>query len=98
MHELSIASAILERAKAVSEKNQNARVTKVAVRIGELSGVESDALRFGFEALCKGTPMEVTALDIEFCKRKQQCQGCGAKFEPESYITTCPRCGGDHSV
>ena len=44
MHELSIASAILDRAKAASERNGNARVLKVGLRIGEISGVEPDAL------------------------------------------------------
>jgi hydrogenase nickel incorporation protein HypA/HybF len=98
MHELSIASSIVDRAKAVAEQNGNARVLKVALRIGEISGVEPDALRFGFEALCRDTPMEATALDIEFCKRRQRCQVCAVEFEPESFITTCPSCGSDDSV
>jgi hydrogenase nickel incorporation protein HypA/HybF len=98
MHELSIASSILERAKAVADQNGEARVLKVALRIGEISGVEPDALRFGFEALCKDTPMQGTVLEIEFCKRKQRCQPCAVEFEPESFITTCPSCGSDDSV
>jgi hydrogenase nickel incorporation protein HypA/HybF len=98
MHELSIASAILDRAKAVSEQNGNARVLKVALRVGEISGVEPDALRFGFEALCRDTPMHDTVLEIELCKRKQRCQRCAGEFEPESYLTTCPLCGVDDSV
>ena len=98
MHELSIASAILDRTKAASEQNGNARVLRVALRIGEISGVEPDALRFGFAALCKDTPMQETTLDIEFCKRRQRCGTCAAEFEPESFVTTCPKCGSDDSV
>ncbi len=98
MHELSIASAIVDRTRDVSEKNGNARVLKIALRIGEISGVEPDALRFGFEALCRDTPLQDTVLEIEFCRRKQRCNGCTAEFEPESFLTTCPRCGADDSV
>jgi hydrogenase nickel incorporation protein HypA/HybF len=104
MHELSIASAILDRAKAVSEENGSARVTKVGVRIGEISGVEPDALRFGFEVLCKGTPMEAVVLEIEVCKRRLRCPHCSTEFEPETVdgmaVSTmiCPDCAGDDSV
>jgi hydrogenase nickel incorporation protein HypA/HybF len=98
VHELSIASAILDRAKAVSEQNGNARVIKVALRIGEISGVEPDALRFGFEVLCRDTPMQDTALHIDLSRRRQRCRACDAEFEPESLLTTCPRCGGGDSV
>jgi hydrogenase nickel incorporation protein HypA/HybF len=98
MHELSIASAILDRTKAVSQQNGNARVLKVALRIGEISGVEPDALRFGFEALCRDTPMQDTALEIQLCKRRQRCRTCAAEFEPEGCLTSCPACGADDSV
>jgi hydrogenase nickel incorporation protein HypA/HybF len=97
MHELSIASSILDRARAASEKNGNARITKIGLRIGEISGVSEDALRFGVEALSKDTPMQGVALEIEFCKRKQRCSGCATEFEPESFITTCPSCQRDDS-
>ncbi len=102
MHELSIASAILDRAKAVSEQNGDAKVTKVGLRIGEISGVEEDALRFGFEALCKGSAMEGTELEIEPCKRRQRCGGCGTEFEPDggsmALSMSCPRCASVDSV
>lgn len=97
MHELSIASAIVDRARAACEQNGGARVSKVGLRIGEIAGVEVDALRFGFEALCKGTPMERTVLEVELCKRKQRCRACAVEFEPEGYLTTCPGCHGDDS-
>ena len=98
MHELSIASAILDRAKAASEENGGARVTKVGLRIGEISGVEADALTFGIEALSKDTPLQGVILDVELCKRKQRCTACATEFEPEGFQATCPSCHGDDSV
>jgi hydrogenase nickel incorporation protein HypA/HybF len=98
MHELSIASAILDRAKAASAENGGARVTKVGLRIGEISGVETDALTFGIEALSKDTPLQGVLLEVEFCKRKQRCATCATEFQPEGFSTTCPSCHGEDSV
>ena len=92
MHELSIASTILDRAKAASEENGGARVTKVGLRIGEISGVEPDALAFGIEALSKDTPFEGLALEIEQPRRKLRCAACAAEFEPEGFAYACPAC------
>ena len=97
MHELSIASTILERAKAASDKNGGARVTKIGLRIGEISGVDADALTFGIEALCKDTPMQGVVLEVELCKRKQRCTGCSTEFVPEGFLPVCPGCGSDMS-
>jgi len=97
MHELSIASAILDRAKAASDENGGARVTKVGLRIGEISGVETDALTFGIEALSKGTPLQGVVLEVELCKRRQRCSACAAEFTPEGFSTSCPICHGDQS-
>jgi hydrogenase nickel incorporation protein HypA/HybF len=97
MHELSIASTILDRAKAASEQNGGARVTKVGLRIGEISGVDADALTFGIEALSKDTPLEGVVLEVEFCKRKQRCTACATEFEPEGFSPVCPACRSDAS-
>lgn len=58
MHELSIADAILDAVRQEAAKHGSARVTKVCVRVGVLSGVEPEALSFGFSALVQGTDLE----------------------------------------
>lgn len=97
-----MASAILDRARAVSEQNGHARVTKVGLRIGEISGVEADALKFGFEALCRGSAMEGAVLEIDLCKRRQRCARCSTEFEPDggpmAVSISCPSCASDESV
>ena len=50
MHELSIADAILDAVRQEVAKHDGVRATKVCVRIGALSGVEPEALSFGFSA------------------------------------------------
>jgi hydrogenase nickel incorporation protein HypA/HybF len=85
MHELAIAQAILDRAQAASENNGGGRVLKIGLRIGEISGVEVDALSFGIEALSKGTPLERP-------KRRLRCTSCATVFEPEGFAVGCPTC------
>lgn len=93
MHELGIASAILDAVRNEAEKHPGVHVTKVCVRIGALSGVEPDALSFGFSALVQGTTLEPLALEIEPVPRRQRCPACDFTFEVAEDNLACPRCG-----
>lgn len=98
MHELSIAAAILDRVAAEAARYAGARFTKVGVRVGEVSGVDPDALSFGFEALTRESPWERLALEIEYCRRMQRCQECQHTFASSSYETQCPECGAGNTI
>jgi hydrogenase nickel incorporation protein HypA/HybF len=92
MHELSIASAILDAVRKEAEKRPGVHVTKVGVRIGAMSGVEPEALSFGFSALVQGTELDPLALEIEPVPRRQRCPACDFTFEVIEYSLACPRC------
>ncbi len=51
MHELSIADSILGAVRTEAARRPGARVAKVGLRLGELSGVDRESLSFCFEAL-----------------------------------------------
>ncbi len=55
MHELGIASSILETVEKEADKRSNMRFQKVGLRIGELAGIDIDTLMFGWEAIVKDT-------------------------------------------
>jgi len=93
VHELGIAASILERVQQESAQRNGARAIKVGVRIGELSGVDPEALSFGFEALVKDTPLEGLALEIDYRKRMQRCSKCSREYESSMLFTVCPECG-----
>jgi hydrogenase nickel incorporation protein HypA/HybF len=93
MHELSIASAILDAVRSEAAKRPGARVTKVGVRIGALSGVVPDALSFGFECLVQGTDLESLMLSIETAPRRQRCRVCDYTFDAPDGELACTRCG-----
>jgi hydrogenase nickel incorporation protein HypA/HybF len=98
LHELSIAAAILDRVAAEAARYAGARFTKVGVRVGELSGVDPEALSFGFEALTMKSPWERLALEIEYCPRMQHCRQCQHTFPSANYETECPMCGAGDTI
>ena len=93
MHELSIAKSVLETVRTELERRPGARLHKVGLRVGELSGVNADALSFSFEVLVKGTDLEPVALEIESSPRRQRCPECNQAFTVENYDVICPNCG-----
>ena len=55
MHELAITQSVVE---AVTERTGSAPVASVRLRVGRLAGVVPDAMRFCFELVTAGTPLE----------------------------------------
>lgn len=93
MHELGIANSVLEAARAEMQRRPGARLVKIGLRVGELAGVDPEALRFGFDALASGTDLETASLEIEFCPRRQRCPACGREFTVVDFEVACPGCG-----
>jgi hydrogenase nickel incorporation protein HypA/HybF len=92
MHELGIAASILESVQKEAERHPDARITKVGVKIGELAGVDRDALQFGFEVLVKDTEWESLVLDLEYIPRTQRCPKCAYDFRMADFDPRCPLC------
>jgi hydrogenase nickel incorporation protein HypA/HybF len=65
LHEFSIATEILNAVRTEAQRRPDARVQKVGLQLGDLSGVEVESLRFCFEALVQGTELDPLALEIE---------------------------------
>src|SRR5271157_4002601 len=93
MHELGIAASILDSVCAESSRHPGIHISKVGIRVGELSGVDADALSFGFECLVKDTDLEPLELDIETIPRMQRCTQCAHEFRMTNYDPGCPACG-----
>jgi hydrogenase nickel incorporation protein HypA/HybF len=93
LHEVGIASSIIESIEAEARRRPGAHLTAVGVRIGELSNVDRDALAFAFKALTKKTPLEHLRLEIEWCPRRQKCHVCGEEFVVKEFELICPKCG-----
>lgn len=93
MHELGIASSILDCVQAEAKRHPGVRITKVGVKVGELAGVDVDALQFGFECIVKDTEWEPLVLEVESIPRMQRCPKCRHEFRMTDYDPQCPQCG-----
>ena len=93
MHEIGIASSVLDVVRGELNGRPGSRAVKVGLRIGALSGVDPEALRFAVEALVSGTELDQLELDMEFCPWRQRCGSCGCEFAVEDYVFSCPECG-----
>jgi hydrogenase nickel incorporation protein HypA/HybF len=89
MHELSITQSVVD---AVSEHAAGAQVVGVRLRIGALSGVVPDALRFCFELVSEGTCLQGAELRIDEVPGAGYCRSCGSELTLTDLILLCP-CG-----
>ncbi len=93
MHELGIASSVLDAVRNEMAGRPGKRAVAVGLRIGELAGVDADSLRFGFDCLVKDSDLEPLRLDIEQVIRRQRCLDCSSEFAVDRYTLECPGCG-----
>jgi len=92
MHEMSIAASMLEAVQAESTR-RGAHVLAVGVKIGALSGVDSESLRFCFDALVRDTDLAPLSLEVEPLPWRHRCRQCAQDFPVQDYHTECPQCG-----
>ncbi len=89
MHELSITQSLVD---AVLDRTGTQPVTGVHVRVGRLSGVLPDAMRFCFELISDGTPLAGAQLLIDEPDGVTRCRSCGTDTAMLDMIPLCP-CG-----
>lgn len=86
MHELSITQSLID---AVLDRTGERTVTAVNLRIGPLSGVLPDAMRFCFDVASAGTPLEGATLVIDEPQGVARCRSCRQEFELSDLILLC---------
>ncbi len=92
MHELSIATNLVELV-AQHLPAGGAKVQNVRLRIGALSCVHADALRFSFELVTAGTQLEGAVLEIISVPVSIYCRACDSIETIEGIQSfRCPRC------
>ena len=101
MHELAITESIV---RAITERMRDARISRVRVEIGRLSGIVPDSVQFCFELATAGTTLEgaalwevvasarAAALEIDQPRGRVRCRSCGTEFDTDEVIALCA-CG-----
>lgn len=97
MHEIGIANSVLDAIRSELRLHPDATPIKVGLRVGELAGVDPDALQFSFQALIADTDLEHLTLEIESKPREHHCAACGITFRVTDYDFACPDCGNSRT-
>lgn len=87
MHELSITRNIVS---IVQEHAKGRKVRAVRLDVGQLSGIEVDAIRFCFDLCAQGTTLEGANLDINHIPGRGQCLQCAEEVPLQHPILRCP--------
>jgi len=93
MHEMGIAMQIVEIAIAsIPADLKNVRVEKVNLKVGKLSAVVPDSLRFCFEIVAKDTVLCDAELNIEEVPVVVRCNECHTQETISEPAFTCRNC------
>ena len=84
--------ALVEQAELIARERQ-ARVIRLMLQIGPLSGVESELLRRAFPLASAGTCCEGAALEFLAAPVTVYCPDCMATSEVAANKLLCPECG-----
>jgi len=93
MHELSLATSLLELLEERAFLDAFNRVQKIVLKVGELSGVSIPALRQGFEIATKGTIAEGAVMEIIEPTGSGWCFTCERTVPLRDPFRSCPDCG-----
>ena len=104
MHELSIASAVVDSVLEFVAERSIKRVIAIKLAIGELSHVEEEQLRFCYMAITQETPLRDSTLEIAKIPALVRCHHCDYSGQPKYWddalsaapvpTLQCPNCGG----
>jgi len=93
MHELSIATAVLNTALKHAEDRP---VEVVVMRVGSLRQVVPESLRFYWGVVARDTVCDDARLEIDEIDARLQCEDCGREWEPLIPAFRCPDCASAH--
>ena len=93
MHEMSLAESIVQIAENTARVHGGGRVSVVLLEVGQLAGVEIDALRFCFDAASRSSLASGATLVVERPAGSAWCLPCAATVTLASLTDSCPNCG-----
>jgi hydrogenase nickel incorporation protein HypA/HybF len=93
MHEMGIAQQIIDIAAAsIPAEMRTGRVERVNLKIGKLSAVVPESLRFCFEIVSKDTRLAGAELAIEEMPVVARCRDCDARWTIAEPVFVCKSC------
>lgn len=94
MHEMSLAEGMLQIIEDNARSGGYARVKTVWLEIGQLAGVEVEAMKFCFDAVARNSLAEGARLEIIATEGEGHCPACNKTVKLAERYDPCPECGG----
>lgn len=92
MHEMSLCEGVLQLLQESAKKEGFEHVKTVWLEIGELAGVETEAMLFSFDAVVKGSLAEAAKLNIINVPGEAWCMQCAKTVHVAKRFDECPEC------
>lgn len=92
MHEMSLNEAVLQILQESARSKEFERVKTVWLEIGELAGVDIEAMRFCFDAVMQNTLAHQARLEIVRVPGQAWCAQCARSVHVEQRFEPCPDC------
>ena len=90
---MGIAMQIVKIAtEAIPEEAADHPVARVNLRVGKLTAVVPDSLRFCFEIVVQYTPLSGAVLEIDEVQVTATCRDCGHHWTITGPAFVCPEC------
>jgi hydrogenase nickel incorporation protein HypA/HybF len=93
MHELSIATYLLDAVVEQAQQVGASRVLAINLVVGERAGVVDDSLQFSFDLLAPSTLAEGARINTRRTPMRFHCAGCERDYSPANRDFRCPDCG-----
>ena len=94
MHEMALAEGVLQIIEDSARTQNFRRVRTVWLEIGQLAGVEVEAMRFCFEAVVRDSMAQDARLEIIETPGQAWCMQCSDTVFVQALYDVCPKCGG----
>lgn len=94
MHEMSLCEGVLRVLEEQARQQEFQRVKTVWLEIGDLAGVEKEAMRFGFDVVMKGSLADGARLEIIDIPGQAWCMQCMKPITIRQRFDPCSECGG----
>lgn len=92
MHEMSIASSLLEQVIGFAQQNEADGIGQVEIQAGSLCQIVPEMMQTAWQSIIVDTIAKDSELVITELKAKAKCNACGNEFEPALNDYTCPQC------
>jgi hydrogenase nickel incorporation protein HypA/HybF len=95
MHEMAVTESILRITLDHARRAKAARVSAIMIKLGQLSSLVDDSIRFYWELIAEGTIAEKADLRFERVPARVACLDCAAEYPLQKDSFACPKCGSE---